>query len=461
MAPPFRVDPVALDGAGKGVATAVDGWGSALSALNAALSGTAGMGGQDPAGIVFARAYDNAAKELLEAMVDVANAAGRTADGIRASATNYSRAEVASDIDGKGGDPLPAAAPTPTVRTGTPPTAVGSDVGEPPGWFLVEPFIGMVWPDGDSGRCRAAGDAWSAVEAAFTAQQQGLSGAKATVAAQDIPEGPRMRTAFANIDSAVGEVAGHVATISKNVNDYASKIDTARAAIIDLLSRLVNPLTEAKQVWDWATGEEDDEIKKIAHDIQVIVNQFRSEVEALATLLTPIVAAAEAVIGTMRSLIAMEIQHIGGEIYDTTAPIVNAAAAFGQAMIENPGQTIQMAAGAAMMGIGYDMLGVGAGAEGVTLGAATPAAVPVMAAGGLLMAGGAVVAVPPALDLTTEAIANPATVMHARTGRPGEGINRGDGRLHRYLHRQKRHRTRIRGTTRGPRHQGLPTAASR
>ncbi|MBE5507659.1 NAD(+)--arginine ADP-ribosyltransferase [Mycobacteroides abscessus] len=415
MAPPFRVDPVALDGAGKGVTSAVDGWGGALSALNAALSGTAGMGGQDPAGIVFARAYDNSATALLEAMVDVANGAGRAADGIRASATNYSRAEVASNIDGKGGIPLPAAPPTEHVKTGTPPTAVGSDVGEPPGWFLVEPFVGMVWPDGDSGKCRAAQAAWSAVQAAFTAQQKGLSGAQATVAAQEIPEGPRIGAAFTNIDTAVGEVAGHAATIAKSLGDYAGKIDTAQNAVKDLLARIVNPLTGVRQVIDWVTGEDDDEIKKIAHDISVIVNQFRSEVAALATLLEPIIAAVETVISTMRSLIAMEIEHIGGEIYDTAAPLVNAAASFGQAMIDNPAQTIQMAAGAAMIGIGTDMLGIGGAGEVLTAGAATPVAVPVAAAGGLLMAGGAAIAAPAAWDLSKEAMNNGVTIMHART----------------------------------------------
>ncbi|SHX51175.1 ADP-ribosyltransferse [Mycobacteroides abscessus subsp. bolletii] len=118
---------------------------------------------------------------------------------------------------------------------------MGSDVGEPPGWFLVEPFVGMVWPDGDSGKCRSGGTAWSAVAAAFTAQQKGLSGAQATAAAQEIPEGPKIGTAFTNIDSAVNEVTGHAATISKSLNDYAAKIDTAQNAVKDLLARLVNP----------------------------------------------------------------------------------------------------------------------------------------------------------------------------------------------------------------------------
>lgn len=428
MAPPIHVDPVALDGAGRKVSTSVGGWGSALSALQSALSSTAGMGGDDPAGTVFAGQYDSSAKELLEAMVDVSNGAGRAADGIRASATNYSRAEVASNIDDKGGDPLPAASPTPTVKTGTPPSAVGSDVGDPLGWFLVEPFIGMIWPNGDSAKLRAAGSAWTTAGAAFTGQQPGLAGAQATAQAQQIPEGPKIDSAFKTIDGAVGEVGGMCNTIGTKLNDYATKIDTAHASILDLLARLVNPLTGAKQVADWITGEDNDEIKKIAADIRNIVNQFKSEVQALALLLAPIVQGASMVIDTLKSLVQMQIELFGDEIYNTVAPVVNAAASFGQAMINNPGQTIQMAAGVGMMAVGYDMMAAAGVGEVFTGGAATPIAAPVAVAGAGLLAGGAVVAIPPALDLTTEAATHGATVMHAHTGRPGEGIDRGDGR---------------------------------
>ncbi|MGC7327388.1 NAD(+)--arginine ADP-ribosyltransferase, partial [Mycobacteroides abscessus subsp. abscessus] len=64
-----------------------------------------------------------------------------------------------------------------------------------------------------------------------------------------------------------------------------------------------------------------------------------------------------------------------------------------------------MAAGAALFGIGTDVLGAAGAGEVLTGGAATPIAAPVAAAGGLLMAGGAALGVPAALDLTTEAVA--------------------------------------------------------
>ena len=77
------------------------------------------------------------------------------------------------------------------------------------------------------------------------------------------------------------------------------QIDAVHAAILDLLSRIVNPLTGIREVWDIVTGDDNDEIKKIADDIRVVIDNFKAEVSALAQLLAPIVAAAEAVISAM------------------------------------------------------------------------------------------------------------------------------------------------------------------
>lgn len=54
--------------------------------------------------------------------------------------------------------------------------------------------------------------------------------------------------------------------------------------------------------------------------------------------------------------------------------------------------------------------------------------VPVNVAGAAMMAGGATLAGGGAIDLAHEATQNPVLIMHAHTGRPGEGIDRGDGR---------------------------------
>ena len=57
-------------------------------------------------------------------------------------------------------------------------------------------------------------------------------------------------------------------SIAAQLNDYADKIDRVHAAILDLLSRICDPMTGIKEVWDILTDEDEDEIHKIANDIR-------------------------------------------------------------------------------------------------------------------------------------------------------------------------------------------------
>ena len=122
----------------------------------------------------------------------------------------------------------------------------------------------------------------------------------------------------------------------------------------------------------------------------------------------------------------MEIQHFGDAAYNALADVVNAGASFGNAMLNNPVDALGMIGGAAMMagGAGLEVPGVLLDATGV----GAIAGVPVNVAGAAMIAGGATLAGGSAIDLSREANLNGVTVMHAHTGRPGEGVDRGDGR---------------------------------
>lgn len=104
---PLVVDPTALDSAGIQVVTAGEGLGSVISTLTAALSGCAGMAGDDPVGAALGHSYDGSAPKLVEAMAATRNGLCCLGDGVRMSAHNYSLAEAQSNISGQG-DPLPA-----------------------------------------------------------------------------------------------------------------------------------------------------------------------------------------------------------------------------------------------------------------------------------------------------------------------------------------------------------------
>lgn len=102
----LAVDPHALDGAGTTVISTADHVGSVLSTLTGALSGSASMCGNDPAGAAMGRSYDKTAQSLLQAMASARNGLTNIGDGVRVSAHNYSRADASADVSGRS-EPLP------------------------------------------------------------------------------------------------------------------------------------------------------------------------------------------------------------------------------------------------------------------------------------------------------------------------------------------------------------------
>ncbi|MEB3983659.1 NAD(+)--arginine ADP-ribosyltransferase [Mycobacterium sp. 663a-19] len=278
---PLAVDPAALDGAGASVVTAGEGLGSVISTLTAALSGCSGMAGDDPAGAALGRSYDGSASKLVEAMVVTRNGLCSLGDGVRMSAHNYSLAEAQSDVSGHG-NPLPAPPSTGPISAGSPPSSVGAGDGPPAGWGWVAPFIGMIWPTGDSGKLRAAAAAWSAAGTQFgMAEILGTGAPMGAVRAQRIPEGAAIDRAFTDAYSSTTGIVAQCQKIAAQLNSYAAKIDKVHAAILDLLARICDPMTGIKEVWEFLTDQDEDEIKKIADDIRTVVDNFTSEVDVL------------------------------------------------------------------------------------------------------------------------------------------------------------------------------------
>ncbi|MGE2813801.1 NAD(+)--arginine ADP-ribosyltransferase, partial [Mycobacterium heidelbergense] len=296
---PLAVDTAALDSAGAEVVTAGEGLGSVISTLTAALSGCAGMAGEDPAGAALGRSYDGSAAKLVQAMVVTRNGLCGLGVGVRMSAHNYSLAEAQSDISGHG-SPLPAPRPTGPISAGSPPSSVGTGDGAPAGWGWVAPFIGMIWPSADSGKLRAAAAAWSAAGTQFAvAEILGTGGPMGAIRGQQIPEGPAIDRAFTEAYSSTTGIVQQSQKIAAQLSNYAAKVDQVHAAILDLLARICDPMTGIKEVWDILTDEDEDEIKKIADDIRMVVNQFTAEVDALRAEIAATVGEAETILTTM------------------------------------------------------------------------------------------------------------------------------------------------------------------
>ncbi|CCK66137.1 toxin glutamine deamidase domain-containing protein [Mycobacterium canetti] len=296
---PLAVDPAALDSAGGAVVAAGAGLGVVISSLTAALAGCAGMAGDDPAGAVFGRSYDGSAAALVQAMSVARNGLCNLGDGVRMSAHNYSLAEAMSDVAGRAA-PLPAPPPSGCVGVGAPPSAVGGGGGAPKGWGWVAPYIGMIWPNGDSTKLRAAAVAWRSAGTQFALTEiQSTAGPMGVIRAQQLPEAGLIESAFADAYASTTAVVGQCHQLAAQLDAYAARIDAVHAAVLDLLARICDPLTGIKEVWEFLTDQDEDEIQRIAHDIAVVVDQFSGEVDALAAEITAVVSHAEAVITAM------------------------------------------------------------------------------------------------------------------------------------------------------------------
>ncbi len=306
---PLAVDPEVLDDAGAGVVSTGESLGSVVSTLTTALAGCDGMAGDDPAGGAFGRSYDNSASKLLEAMATTRNGLCRLGYGVRMSAHNYSVAEAMSNVSGHG-EPIPAPRPTPAVSAGSMPSAVGNGTDAPAGWGWVAKYIGMIWPNGDSAKLRAAAAAWTSAGTNFEVSEiLGAVGPMSGIGAQQIPEGAAITAAFTDANRSAAGILQQCAKLATQLTTYAARIDTVHGAILDLLSRICDPMTGLKEVWDILTDKDEDEIKKIANDIRTIVNQFTAEVDALRQQIATALTEATTILSTMGHYAGKEWDH--------------------------------------------------------------------------------------------------------------------------------------------------------
>ena len=306
---PLAVDPEALDSAGSAVISLGQGLGSTVSTLTNALAGRHEMSGDDPAGAAFGHSYDSSASKLLEAMATTRNGLCRLGDGVRISAHNYSLAEANSNISGHG-QSLPSPHPTGAISAGAAPSSVGCGMHAPAGWGWVSKYIGMIWPTGDSTKLRGAAAAWITAGTNFEVSEiTGAIGPMGCIAAQHIPEATAIAAAFSETNRCAAGILQQSAIVATHLTSYAARIDSVHAAIVDLLSRICNPLTGIKEVWEFLTDEDEDEIKKIANDIRAIVHQFTAEVEALGRQIAAALHEAATIISTMARYAEKEWDH--------------------------------------------------------------------------------------------------------------------------------------------------------
>ncbi|AYM43534.1 hypothetical protein [Mycobacteroides chelonae] len=408
------VDPAVLDAAGGATISASSTFTTAVqNALNA-LSASGGMTGTDPAGLVVGEKYDDAASAVVVALVDTGNGTSRIGDLLKMSAYNYAIANHYSSIKPGGGPPTKPTATKP-VSSHVPPKGEGSLSDAPFGWGLIQSVIGMVWPNGDIGKMRSAASQWTAIANAANTFDAALVGPENQAKGQDIPEKGDVSSGFSDAAKAAAGMSKAAGDIAKQLNAYAQHVDDAHTHLKKLIGEALHLATPSglfQEGLSLITGK-GEQLKKIAHEALQVLQDLKTEADAVGQLFAPIVAAVEAFGKVMANWAEAELQDIGDDLYNVAADVVNAVASYGNAMIQHPEDLPGLVAGAFMMAQGGVLLGADGVFEVATAGLGTPIAIPVAAVGLAEVAVGGAIAAPSALDLAHAAAGESAvTVMH-------------------------------------------------
>ncbi|MHA3700654.1 RNase A-like domain-containing protein [Jatrophihabitans sp. YIM 134969] len=239
------VDPDVYASAGKAFLAVNDAVCDAVTALATAVNGAGGMAGVDSTGAAWARDYDAAADALLRADATVVEALGVVGDRLVASATNHDDAEAASTPAASSTAGPPAYPSTPVTRRGvsvvvsTPPSADGTPVDPPPGWFLVAHALAVVWPAGHPDQLREVANGWLSAHFRLTDEADRLSRPIADLSGQKSPEIPYALQLCSNLQNTLRTLAGEHQLLAQACGGYASAIQQMHGDVITELVELL------------------------------------------------------------------------------------------------------------------------------------------------------------------------------------------------------------------------------
>ncbi len=291
----IEVDPEALIAAGRQTGAL----GGQLARLSDALGAALGGGissGMDPAGLNFGMKYGHQAGEFTSAVADAANAFTSVGMLLEASGFNYRNADAASTIGGSGPSGGVSGDPGKALPAHVPPGPNGVTVPPPSKWYLIQPLLqvlpglgplagmAMTWPSGNPAMMGVTATQWRNFATGFASIEPQLTGIKAAVAAQQIPERAAMTTALESLGTAISSLADVSSSVAQSISDFASGVQETQDAIRRLLDRL-----SLDGLWDtvtgFLTGDGDDILREVAHDVGTVLHNFQQQVKGAVGLL--------------------------------------------------------------------------------------------------------------------------------------------------------------------------------
>lgn len=286
-----------------------------------ALQPCGAMAGDDPGGVSWAASYDPAARSALSAATEVIDTCYRLSAMFARTAHNYAAADHAST---PGVRHAIAGLPRPTEFLGRcpPPSARGGTGGTPHGWGLIKDVVGYLWPDGDPGRLRSAGAAWSAAQDVL--YQCGAIAQSAWLAnpVPGVPEAPDIERVCTTLGARVNELSAVHGALATACNQLADHIDDAHNAVKGELESLLDwtagiEFTGAALSWctfggseGVAQGAESIRIGVTAARVGTIIARFISLARRVAHSIAVLAERADALAAELRLAIGTRLTEV-------------------------------------------------------------------------------------------------------------------------------------------------------
>ncbi|WP_083198664.1 hypothetical protein [Mycobacterium malmoense] len=306
---PLSVDPEAMFVAGTGVDAAGQGLAAALGPL------TAGFGinsGQDAAGLVFGLGYQNAAESLLNGAAAGIFACRYVGAKVQLCASNYSRADAASNVHGSG-HVLPAPAQPQEFPAPGRPGTMGPGVAQPLLWAVVEALVDDVWPNGNGVGMQAAAGCWRGFGAALRGVGDALNGPRSAIAAQQVPEAELIQQCLSKLGTKLGDLAGQCDKLADALDGFANEVEKAQNNIRDLLRRLGSLGDLGHDVMLIFEGDALDELEKIVSDINAVLDNMKREAQARERVIKTGMQIIDGLVGEMKTYVRGQLVQFLGE----------------------------------------------------------------------------------------------------------------------------------------------------
>ncbi|GAA3832746.1 hypothetical protein [Nocardioides panacisoli] len=214
---------------------------NALDALSDALAGSASMAGGDQCGAEWAKGYDQAAPQLVDAARQLADGFAKAANLTNTSLSNHDAADGGSTLDENRYYTGPPDDPDPAHYTEnlyfTVPSATGGGTDEPSWWhWLASHMEGWFWPSADTDRMRAVGAAWRTCGGSVQLAGSYATSASSSLSIEQSPEIGLATKSLEALDSHCNDIGSAMIDLGNACDDYARLVDEKHQEIEDELT---------------------------------------------------------------------------------------------------------------------------------------------------------------------------------------------------------------------------------